>query len=250
MFDLLHNLYASSGELTIAASKVLNTFLQLPEYKAASRIGVYLSMPQGEISTLGIVEDALKSAKDVFVPYLHRKNQDGSDGPVSMMDMLALMPGEPASLKPDRWGIPSLSSETLNARENCFGGKGLDEEGQEEGLCNSHNMSANGLDLIVMPGVAFDHKMQRLGHGKGYYDFFLHRYHKLRDLRPSQFKSPYLGEWLSLEAERLELIHPTVGLALSEQLLPHDQAVPLSSDDWPVDALVIGDGSIFRAIDR
>lgn len=30
----------------------------------------------------------------------------------------------------------------------------------------------------------------------------------------------------------------TVGLALMQQLLPSDQSVPVSDDDWPVDEVV------------
>lgn len=48
-----------------------------------------------------------------------------------------------------------------------------------------------GLDLVVVPGVGFDRKMHRIGHGKGYYDCFFKRYHD--EARQSNQPMPVLG---------------------------------------------------------
>jgi 5-formyltetrahydrofolate cyclo-ligase len=143
----------------------------MPEYKAAQRISVYLSMPGGEITTTNIVRDALDQGKKVFIPYTYNLNSPRDGQPKSIMDMVELQSMKDfESLEPDKWGIPTPSKDSISSRANCFGSIGVTDG-------NTASIS-EGLDLIVMPGMAFDLNFGRLGHGKGFYDFFLTRCHK------------------------------------------------------------------------
>jgi 5-formyltetrahydrofolate cyclo-ligase len=164
-------------------------------------------MPNGELSTSGIVQDALNSGKQVYIPYIHTKDQ------TSVMDMLALGPTELESLQADKWGIPSLQATQIEGRQN-----GLTQ----------------GLDLIVMPGMAFDHGFRRLGHGRGYYDHFLTQYSKQAS------KMPFLGKKTQQSIYFPKLNSMVVALSLQDQLLSEE--IPVVDHDWLVDAIVVGDG--------
>jgi len=145
--------------------------LGLDEYKAARRISLYLSMGKGEIQTRDIVNNALQSGKKLFVPYTYNWNTNTVQEQVAGMDMLALeSPDDYQTLQPDNWGIPTPSRESVSRRENCFGGLGL-----SNGKVEKTGGMGEGLDLVIMPGIAFDRRCGRLGHGKGYYDSFLSR---------------------------------------------------------------------------
>lgn len=171
------------------ASGAVKTLLSAPEYRAAKRISVYLSMPSGEISTVGIVHDALKQGKKVLIPYTYKLASPKPGQPKSIMDMLELRSlSDFDSLKPDNWGIPTPSQESVAERENSFGSKGV-----TEGEFAVSGEITGGLDLIVMPGMAFDLDFGRLGHGKGFYDYFLARCHQYCMQRASM-KMPFLGE--------------------------------------------------------
>ncbi|KAH9876826.1 hypothetical protein IAQ61_002187 [Plenodomus lingam] len=199
--------------------KATETLLALPEYQAARRISVYLSMPAGEINTSSVVRDALARGKRVFIPYTYKLSEPAEAQPKSIMDMLELHSiNDFASLQPDGWGIPTPSTDSISARANCFGGEGI-TDGQSR-LDSDQEM---GLDLIVMPGMAFDSSFGRLGHGKGFYDYFLARCH---------------------QASRMPF---RVGLSLTEQFLPPDELVPMTSSDYRLDALITGDGELRRA---
>lgn len=143
----------------------------MPEYKAARRISVYLSMPTGEISTSNIVRDALSQGKEVFIPYTYNLQSPKEGQQKSIMDMVQLESMDDFNaLQPDKWGIPTPSEDSIASRANCFGGTGI-TNGETAGV-------QAGLDLIVMPGMAFDSNFGRLGHGKGFYDYFLTRCHQ------------------------------------------------------------------------
>lgn len=104
------------------------------------------------------------------------------------MDMVSLHSKEDyESLKPDAWGIPTPSVNTIEGRKRClheFDPKGT----RENAWAGSH------LDLIIMPGVAFDTRLRRLGHGKGFYDLFLRRYKENGASIGMNTHMPFLGK--------------------------------------------------------
>ena len=71
-----------------------------------------------------------------------------------------------------------------------------------------HLFSPAGLDLALIPGLAFDKEGQRLGRGKGYFDRFL---------------------------KELPKTVNTVGLAFDFQIL---ESIPVSSRDIPVNFVI------------
>lgn len=154
----------------------------LPEYKRANRIGIYLSMPKSELSTRDILTNAFAHDKRVFVPYLYKLNSQDRSKPVSVMDMVSLhSKSDFESLDRDAWGIPSITEDSVGTRERilCVTGDG----GHEKELPREHSSTKTEegrLDMIIMPGVAFDNGLSRLGHGKGFYDSFLQRYHSTK----------------------------------------------------------------------
>ncbi|KAK3319344.1 hypothetical protein B0H66DRAFT_575799 [Apodospora peruviana] len=205
------------------SSVVFNTLRTFQPYVNAKRVSVFLSMPTGEIQTDAIVRHALESGKEVFVPYLHRNPSPSPDLPARVMDMVRLNNlRDYESLEPDRWGIPSVDPATVHDRQRIFGGP------------DAHHSDRVLLDLILMPGVAFDLSpdtgaLRRLGHGKGFYDYFI---------------SQHNAKAVALGKQEYPLL--LYGLALSEQFLtsPSEGSVPVGPLDQPLDGLVLGNGEI------
>lgn len=179
----------------------------------------------------------------MFVPYIHNVEQPAAQQKTSIMDMLELESMEEfESLERDKWGIPSLSPAQAANKLNCLGGQGVSPRSDEA-------TKEHGLDLIVMPGMAFDRRFRRLGHGKGYYDHFLTRYSKSSNAATP--KMPFLGKnnrHYCYKPSRSEpsLTVTTVALCLKEQMLPPVEDIPVSEHDWPIDAIITGDGQFLQ----
>ena len=118
-----------------AGEKIEECILTSPLYHQSESIFVYVSMPE-EPSTSRIIEAAMEDGKRVYVPKCQGK------------EMLAVRIIGIDQLIPGTYGIPEPQdlSETITADE---------------------------LDLIIVPCVAASPDGKRLGHGAGYYDRFL-----------------------------------------------------------------------------
>lgn len=178
------------------AEEVQANLLTLPEYKEANRLSIYLSMAKGEIFTRTIILDALREGKRVFVPYIHATTSSTTHESKPVMTMVSLESKEDyESLRPDAWGIPTPGEATIDQRE-IIGGN----QDRYLDVTKRERSSENSLDLIVMPGLAFDKRLARLGHGKGYYDFFLQKLHQ-DVISSAEIDMPFLGKAIHRNAE-------------------------------------------------
>jgi 5-formyltetrahydrofolate cyclo-ligase len=124
---------------------ICERLVALPAYQNA-RVVMYYVDARSEVRTRHYLPDALKHDKKIVVPYC-------VDGELELfhlenMDELAL--GMYRILE------PKTELRTVAAKKPTV----------EE------------LDLVIVPGVAFDRRGGRMGHGFGYYDKLLHRARK------------------------------------------------------------------------
>ncbi|KAF9269693.1 5-formyltetrahydrofolate cyclo-ligase [Marasmius fiardii PR-910] len=173
--------------------------LALPSFRQCQNISCYLSMPSAELNTSSIISEILGCGKTLFVPKIDKTTP-------GRMDFVRVYNNEDLnSLPAGLWGIKEPTCEFLGQpRANA-----LDE----------------GLDMIIVPGVAFDRSMSRLGHGKGYYDRYLSSYTAAG--RPP----PLLGKSFALSF--------SIALSLQEQMMEEGHSVPVDDSDWKVDMVVL-----------
>ncbi len=134
-----------------ASCRLTDKIIQHPLYREAKVLLAFVSYGS-ETDTLDILMDALKSGKKVYVPKIEQTDTSGKI-------MVFYRMYDPAELVPGFHGIKEPSGES-----ECYV---YDEENA-------------GSALMLMPGVAFDKKGNRMGYGGGFYDRFLENKHALR----------------------------------------------------------------------
>lgn len=159
---------------------IVARFMNLPEYAAANTVMFYVDV-RSEVRTRNDLANALETGKRIVVPYC-------VDGELELfhlesMDELSL--GMYRILEP-RTELRSVPEKRVSVEE---------------------------LDLIMVPGVAFDRRGGRTGHGKGYYDKLL---------------------------EHARIDTPLVALAFECQLFPE---IPMQSHDIYMDKVVTEDAT-------
>ncbi|TFK38042.1 5-formyltetrahydrofolate cyclo-ligase [Crucibulum laeve] len=175
---------------------VVARVLELPCFRRCKTISCYLSMPFGEVDTSKLVLESLASGKTLFVPRIQSK-----EGHMEFLKIYGT--DDLASLPNGTWGI-----------------KEPEMHWQGKSRTNALESNSEPLDMILLPGVAFDRSLSRLGHGKGYYDRFISSYVATGRRRPF-----------------------LVGLALREQIVG-DKVVPMGAHDWKLDLVVTPDETL------
>ena len=121
-----------------ASRKIVSQFLSLEEFNLCERLGLYSSC-NNEVETKGIFQKAHPLRKEIFYPAVEPQTHQIHFHPVKSL------------------------------RELKAGFAGILEP-----LHRAHYLTdINYLSLIVVPGVVFDKKGNRIGYGQGYYDQLL-----------------------------------------------------------------------------
>jgi 5-formyltetrahydrofolate cyclo-ligase len=136
-------------EVVKQSAAVLNQLRSTRTYREAKRVSIYLPLDGDlECDTWPIVKDLLAQGSAVAVPRV--VGQGAED-----MQMVRIQSVEQARAFPKtKWGIPEPTADQTEA----LGGD-----------C----AASMGFDMVLVPGVAFDARCNRLGHGRGYYDAFI-----------------------------------------------------------------------------
>jgi 5-formyltetrahydrofolate cyclo-ligase len=120
--------------------RICATFMGLPEYAAARTVMFYVDV-RSEVRTRHSLPSALSSGKQIVVPWC--LNNELELFLLSSMDELAVGMYKILEPRPELRDLPEKK------------------------------LKPTDLDLVMVPGVAFDRRGARMGHGFGYYDKLL-----------------------------------------------------------------------------
>lgn len=155
--------------------RIIGRLVSLPEYQSATTVLFYVDV-RGEVRTRWFFPEMLASGKQLVVPYCVGQELEL----FRLLDLSELLPGRFGILEPD----PQLRNRP------------------------DRRVVPDELELLIVPGVAFDREGRRIGHGFGFYDRLL------ASVRPGSLK---------------------IGLAFECQIVPE---VPMEPHDRTLDKIV------------
>jgi len=159
------------------SNQIQEYILALPEYSSAQTVMLFLNF-RDEVETTYLAERTLEFGKKLVLPRCAPKG----------VLIPALIHDLKQDIEPGMWGI---------------------REPKKDGLVEADPQT---IDLVIVPGAAFDMSGNRLGYGAGYYDRFVQR------LRPAV---------------------PKIALAFACQLIAE---VPVGDYDQKITGLVTEEG--------
>ncbi len=126
-------------EIMEKSSLIAEHLYKMASYRNAKAVMFFISFGS-EVDTRPMVEETISRGKQALAPKAIKDTRD-------------LIPSQilnwEKDLSPGAYNIPEPEEETLRPREPEI------------------------IDLLIVPGVAFDHEKRRLGYGGGYYDRFI-----------------------------------------------------------------------------
>lgn len=123
---------SSREDLALKSSAIFRTLAALECYRNAVSVALY-SPVRNEVDTSEIFSDITASGREAYFPVAREGN------------LVFRRVSDLTQLSPGAYGIPEPPASAPEA-------------------------DVSGLDLILIPGVAFDVSGNRIGYGKGYYD--------------------------------------------------------------------------------
>ena len=181
-----------AAQIQSESARVAQRLFARDNWKSATKVCAFCSMP-GELDTAPILEAAFAANKRVFLPRV----EDVKARDMAMVEAFSM--ADIAEFPRSNWDIAEPPRDDSRA-------DALDAR----------------VDLVVVPGVAFDCDNGRLGHGAGFYDNWLAR--------------------ADAAADAAAVARPaTVGVCLGAQVLPPSERVPREAHDRVLDVVLAPD---------
>lgn len=135
----------SSAQQEANSKSLLNILGTRPEFTDSQKIAFYWAN-DGELDPKFLLEQALSLGKNCYLPRLD----------ATQKQLIFLKYTEKLPLLPNVFGILEPSLDALDAMDKTS--------------CETSQIAAEDLDLVLLPLVGFDLSGNRLGRGFGYYD--------------------------------------------------------------------------------